>query len=267
MVFEQFLESSRVKKHVLNILMTGVFYVLFAYLVSAYFFPSDVSIAIVFTATLLLTPSIYSLLSIEEEIESREGTKHFFRNHKDIFKIYVYLFIGIFAAFLVLGSYVDVFSYQEGFLAARGDLAAIDSASAYSPSFSNVSGIITNNLLVVIIAFVLSIFYGAGALFLIVLNASVFAAFILHAATRLGSKFAVIGLFLIHLLPEIAGFLAAALAGGVVSRAIMKEKIGSKKFKNVLRDALILLLISAGLIMVAAFLEVYVSGSLVVLVI
>ena len=78
-----------------------------------------------------------------------------------------------------------------------------------------------------------------------------------------GNAFSVISLFLIHLIPELSGFLLAAIAGGVVSRAIMSEKFGSQGFRNVTRDALVMLLLSAGLIVIAAFLEVFVSSQLV----
>ena len=137
----------------------------------------------------------------------------------------------------------------------------------YAPSLSNVSGLISQNLIVIIIAFILSVFYGAGALFLIVLNASIFAGFIFYVIREIGNAFSVLSLFLIHLVPELSGFLLAAIAGGVVSRAIMKERFGSDEFRNIMRDALVLLLIAVGLIIISAFLEVFVSASLVKMVI
>ena len=267
MVFEQFLDSDKVKKHSLFIFGLGIIYVMVGYIVSAYFFQESVSIAVLFTTTLLLVPSIYVILNIEEKIESKAGIKRFFYNHKDIFKIYLFLFIGIFFAFLVLGFFsTDVFDYQMDFLENRGDITpeTIDqfAETEYSPAFSDFTALISHNLFIIILAFVLSIFYGAGALFLIVLNASVFAAFIVHVIKTAGNSVSTLLLFLIHLIPELSGFLVAAIAGGVISRAIMREKFGSRGFKNVMKDALILLLISAGLIIIAAFLELFVTAPL-----
>ncbi|MBD3249629.1 hypothetical protein GF336_06305 [Candidatus Woesearchaeota archaeon] len=257
MVFEQFLESENVKKHSAFVFLLGVFYVFVGYIVSAYFFKDDVSIAMLFTTTLLLVPSIYVLLAIEEKMESRQGVKKFYHNHKDIFKVFLFLFLGIFAAFVFLGALrPEIFSYQNDFLEVRGDLDF-----AEGDDMSRLSGIITQNLMVVVIAFVLSVFYGAGALFLIVLNASIFASFIDYVMRELGNRI-VFGLFLIHLVPELGGFLLAAISGGVVSRALMREKAGSKGFKNVLTDALVLLLVAALLIIIAGFLEVFVSGKM-----
>ena len=273
MVFEQFLESDDVKKNIFFIFLLGIIYVFMGYIVSAYFFKEHVSIVMLFTVTLLLVPSIYIILKVEEKIESKVGVRHFFHNHKDIFKIYLFLFIGIFFAFVVLGylSQLSIFDYQLNFLQTRGDLTGEiinDFAAAeYSPAIENAFALISQNLLVVIIAFIMSVSYGAGALFLIVLNASVFASFICYVTRAVGNAFPLISIFLIHLIPELSGFLIAAIAGGVVSRAIYREKFGSPGFKNVMKDAFVLLLIAAVLIVIAAFLEVFVSASLVKMVI
>ncbi|MEE9525347.1 MAG: stage II sporulation protein M [Candidatus Woesearchaeota archaeon] len=273
MVFEQFLASDKIKQNMFFVFLLGAFYVLVGYVVSAYFFEPSVSVAMLFTITLLLVPSITSILNLEEKIESKQGVKHFFHNHKDIFKIYFALFKGIFFAFILLGAYsqLSVFDYQINFLESRGDLEADIitefAESEYHPTFENVLGVVSQNLLVVIIAFVLSIFYGAGALFLIVLNASVFASFIVHVVREVGNALGLIMIFLIHLIPELGGFLAAAIAGGVVSRALYREDFMSQGFKNVMKDALVLLLIAFGLIILAALLEVFVSANLVKMVI
>ncbi len=267
MVFEQFLTSDKVKKHALYIFLLGIFYVIIGYFVSGYFFSEAVSVATMFTTTLLLVPSIYVILNIEEKVESKAGIKRFFHNHKDIFKMYFSLFKGIFVAFLILGFFsTDVFDYQLDFLENRGDIGSDIitefTQNEYTPTFSDFTALISHNLFVIILCFILSIFYGAGALFLIVLNASVFAGFIVHVVKTAGNSISTLLLFLIHLIPELSGFLIAAIAGGVISRAIMKEKFGSKGFQNVMKDALILLLISAGLIIIAAFLELFVTAPL-----
>lgn len=262
MVFEQFLESNQIKKHKLYALFLGLFYILVSYFVADYFFDQTLSVAVVFTATLFLVPSMYTILKIEEEIESKEGLRHFFHNHKDIFEIYLFVFLGIFAAFLILSMFSsNIFDYQMDFLETRGDLE-LSEADSYKASFSRVSGILSQNLMVIVIAFVLSLFYGAGGIFLIVLNASVFAAFVSYLIRYTGNFFQSFFVYLIHLVPELSGFLIAAIAGGVVSRAIMKEKFLSKGFKNVMKDSVALLLISFLLIVIAAFLEVFVVSNI-----
>jgi len=270
MVFEQFLESDNIKKHSLFIFLMGIFYVAVSHLVFIafeyvnIFSISEASIVILFTTTIVLVPSFFVLLGIEEKIESKEGLRHFFHNHKDIFKIFIFFFLGIFFAFLFLGNIRPyTVDYQMDSLEKSGTLASLELADEYTPSFGRFAGFISWNLFVIIIAFVFSVFYGAGALLLIVLNASIFAAFISYVIKVSGNALQILFLFLVHMIPEMAGFLVAAIAGGVVSRAITREKLNSEGFRNVMRDALVLLLIAFGLIVIAGFLETYVTPVLV----
>lgn len=270
MVVEQFLEKKEVKQHAFFLFILGFVYVMIGYFVGTYFFPKDVSVATLFTVTLLLLPSLYVIINLEEKIESRQGMKHFYNNHKDIFKIVFFVFLGIFFAYVILGSVTDfetTFAYQIDFLEARESMSAdmIENfkINDYTPGLDHVFALISNNLIVILVAFLLSVFYGAGALFLITLNASIFASFISFVMEYVANEIGVISIFLIHMIPELGGFTIAAIAGSVISRALVSERVGSRGFKNVLRDSLVLLMISVGLIIVAAFLEVYVSANLV----
>ncbi len=126
--------------------------------------------------------------------------------------------------------------------------------------------LLTSNVTVLIIAFVLSFFYGASAIFLVILNASIFANFIIFVADELAISVMqglyVFLTFLIHLVPEISGFLLAALAGGVISKAVIKEKRNSVAFRNVFKDATILITMAFLFIVLSAFLETFVTTSL-----
>lgn len=251
----------------------GVLYTIIGFFVATIFFKSYVSIAMLFLSTLLVVPSLVKLLEIEEQRESIYGIRHFFKEHRDIIEAYIFLFIGVFVGYLVLGfmispeSYSSVFKIQRDFLTSQeglsGDLINNFMEAPFRPSMDEVFGLLTNNLLLCIILFILSFFYGAGAIFLIIFNASVFASFVTfiieYMAQKASTAFAVIGVFSIHMLPEVAGFLLAAIAGGVVSKAVMREKIGGKGFGNVMQDAIVLLLASCILIVIAAFLEVFVT--------
>jgi len=113
----------------------------------------------------------------------------------------------------------------------------------------------------------LSFFYGAGAIFLIVWNASVFSTFLVISLQNIGRgvnhALGLIGTFAIYFFPEVAGFLLAGIAGGVISKAVIVEKWGSKNFQNVLRDASILLLVSVLFLLIAGLLESYVAVGLI----
>lgn len=265
-MFEQFLSSHSVKKHPLYAFFLGLFYVFVGYLVAYFFFTTALSVAIMFTCTLLLVPSVYAILATEEKIESRHGTKHFLHDHEDIFLIFLFLFLGIFCGYMFLGyssSFGDAVAYQMNFLKARGDLSSgilAGNIPEANHGLGNFLGLLSDNLLVVVICFLLSVFYGAGALFLITLNASIFSVYAVTLAKHF--SFSIVGAFLVHLIPELSGFLAASIAGGVISRAIMKEKFGSKQFANVFKDGCLLLVLSFALIALGAFLEIFVTSEI-----
>ncbi len=64
-----------------------------------------------------------------------------------------------------------------------------------------------------------------------------------------------LGIMFFHLIPEVSGYLLAAISGGVLSRAFVREKIGGKNFKIVLRDSIKLLIGAIIFLIIAAFIE------------
>jgi len=262
MVFEQFLESEKIKRHAFFIFGMGFVYTFLSFFVSYFFFKDSFSLAIIFLTTLLLVPVLNKFINDEEEVEGKDGLKNFYKNHKSLFKVLFFLFLGIFFAFVVL-SFLnqDLFTYQTDLLRAIGNDPSENILQHEDiVKFDQALGIISQNILVVVIAFILSIFYGAGALFLIILNASIFAIFISKLIYMKGAS--VLFLFLIHLVPELTGFFMASIAGAVMSRALFRENLLSERFSNVARDSLVILLISALLIVIAGFLEVYLVADL-----
>lgn len=250
----------------------GLLYVFISYGTASIFFPNNVSITMLFFITLLLVPSAIKLISKEEEQERKHGLKHFVKDHTTIIEILLFLFIGIFIGYFILGFTVDfddASSYQKNFLESQG--ITKEKITSFmqddQPKLNKFLNIAVSNLSVCLIAFVLSFFYGIGALFLIVLNASIFSTFIITVTQHIGKTtqeiLTILGIFSIYAIPEVGGFLLAAIAGGVISKAVIKEKIGSMRFKNVVKDATILLLLSFVVILISALLEVFVTAELV----
>ncbi len=256
------------------ILIFGFIYSFLGYLIARLFFGSNVSIAMLFLTTLFAVPSLIMILDIGESRESTDGLQHFIQDHKDIIKVYLLLFLGIFLGYLLLGlissDVAATFDFQIKFLERQEGLSGqlIDQfvSKPFEPSFFNVLSILKNNLIVSVISFLLSIFYGAGAVFLLVLNASIFSSFVGYVIQQLArsplDKVLVLLFFFIHLIPEILGFMAAAIAGGILSKAILTEKPFSAAFNNVVKDASVLLFLSIGFIIIGALLEVFVTAPL-----
>ena len=103
MVLEQFFKASWLEKKPAISLLLGFVFVFIGLITALLFFKNDISIAVLFLVTLLLVPSLMKLIDLEEKMDRKFGVKHFFRNHKVIMKIYLFLFLGIFAGYLVIG--------------------------------------------------------------------------------------------------------------------------------------------------------------------
>lgn len=257
----------------------GFVYALIGYIIATlFFFEQSVSVAMLFLTTLLTVPTFVGILTNEERHErgtEEQSVWSFMKNHRTIVEVYVLIFLGAFLGFLILGVLAQdktplLFEYQLDFLSTREGITTnvIETffSTPPSPSLNSAVVILQHNLSVALIAFFLSVVFGAGALFLIVLNASVFAAFgtiiLRYLATNFWGGVKIVLIFGLHLVPEMAGFIVAAIAGGIVSKAILVEKFGTDAFKNVMRDALYLFLIACVFITVAAFIEIYVTAGL-----
>ena len=257
MVLEQFLDRKTVTRHFCFIFVISAVYVFVAYLAQTFFFP-DQNLAIVLLATILLLPSLHHLIVVEERIESL-GYAHFWKRHHVIIRCYLGAFCGILAGFLLLGFLNPAtLGYQMTHLEAehlRPELIA--QFASYSPSPSIAFALFTHNLMFLLIGFFLSVFYGAGAIFIIAYNVSFFAAFIMELFSRYSSAVELSLVSLGHLLPESLGFLLTAIAGATLSRALIHEKISALAFKNVVRNCILLLLTGIFFVLLAAFIETY----------
>jgi uncharacterized membrane protein SpoIIM required for sporulation len=261
MVLEQLIDRKIVLRHVPFVFVLSAVYVLVAYAAQSLFFPGQ-SLATVLLLTILLVPSLHHVIIIEEKIE-RTGASRFWKKHRTIIKCYIGAFLGILAGFLVLGfANAQTLEYQITQLKQDhlNPTAIENFAGKYFPEIKTAIAVFSHNVKYLLIGFLLSIFYGAGAAFLIVYNASLFAAFAIELFARWAPALQMAGISLLHLLPESAGFIMTAIAGATISRAITHEQISGDAFRNVLRNCFILLVLSLALIFLAALVETYVTA-------
>jgi len=262
MVLEQFLDRRIIVKHAFFVFLLSAVYVFVAYAAQTLFFPEQ-SIATVLLVTILLVPSLHHIIIIEEKIESN-GSSHFWKRHRTIIKCYLGAFLGLLAGFLILGM-VDqgTLGYQIKQLSQehlKPEIISTFLNQPYTPSMATVAAIFSHNIMYLLVGFVLSIFYGAGAIFLVAYNASFFAAFVVELYSKWSVAGQLAGVSLLHLLPESAGYILTAIAGAEISRALIHEKLASYPFKNVLRNCFLLLVFAVLLILLAAVVETYVTA-------
>jgi uncharacterized membrane protein SpoIIM required for sporulation len=269
----ELISADFLERRPLAALVLGFFYTFVGCLTAYIFLRGSLSIATLMFVTLLLAPSLINLLSVEEERERKEGLKHFFHNHGDVFEVYLFYSLGVFIAYLVLvfmsgATGLDssqVISEQMKIVGKGLSVSQIQNFAV--DKYLHMFGIFGANVGVAVLFFLLSFFYGAGSIFLMIWNASIFSTFVTVAIQNISKglqhTFGLMAAFSIYILPEIAGFLVAAIAGGVVSKAVITEKFGSQGFRNVFRDAAVLFLIALGLLLVAAFFESFVATEIV----
>lgn len=264
MVFEQVIKVKWIKNKEHAFLLAAI-YAILGIISARIIFPRSTGLMSVAFTAVLLVPSLNILMSQEENEEVREKKLSLialWRDHSDVLKVYLFLFLGIFTVYsitsLLMDPSVSYRWFEPQFRAAGVTGAAID-------FFGETLSIIKNNLLIFVVCFALSLAYGAGAVIFLTWNASVwgtvFGFFVTKSTSVAGNTFltfvAQIGPFLPHMVSEAIAYIMASIVGGIMSKAIIREEIGSQRFNHILTDALIVLAIGALVVVLAAFIEVY----------
>jgi uncharacterized membrane protein SpoIIM required for sporulation len=110
---------------------------------------------------------------------------------------------------------------------------------------------------------VFSLVFGAGAIFILIWNASVIASAFGMFAENLGRMPLGMLRYLVHGLLEISSYFVAALAGGIVSVAFIRKDLRGERMWVILQDALILIIVAVLILIASAFMEVYLTPLLI----
>jgi uncharacterized membrane protein SpoIIM required for sporulation len=243
----------------------GILFTAIAQLTSFILFnnqPHLVGISTIFLTVLFAVPVFSYILRSEEQIERRRGS--FFKKNHAIIDYHLYFFLGVLLVFFIVSLNRPSIVFDLGDFLNIGQSSSTISAPA--PLFSPVQEffmILQNNIFITALAVFLCFIFGSGGILLIVLNASIAASLMAAFSGASTSEFLCqVSLFQIHFIPEILGFLLAAIAAGIFFIDIFKEKFMSKAFFQVGIDAALLFILSVTILVGAALLEVYVVKDL-----
>jgi uncharacterized membrane protein SpoIIM required for sporulation len=264
-----YIEKHWLQRSALVAFLTGISFTVISYIVASFLFRHTthlIGITTIFFTVILTMPVLTFILKQEEDMEKKKG--NFFKKNGKVIDFYVYYFLGVFVVFLILSLLMPwtVFS-KDNFYNIEPTTEIVRVPGALFSDGQLLKQIVINNLYLAGIAVLISLFFGAGSIFLLVLNASM-AASVLGTLIRtsdgpiLQALICKTSIFSIHFLPEMIGVLIAALAGGLLYIDFAKEKLFSRDFDKVLLDAAELFGIAIITIIVAAVLEVFVSKSL-----
>lgn len=233
----------------------------------------SVNIAGIFAVLFTIIPSIYFvtlLIKSEERLEEKDIETHykrgFLERHERDILILLFYFLGLTMSFAVWSLVLqpEFFTIQLSTICninpgLCGELSATGSITGFagSQAAGNFLTYFTNNIQVMIFAFIFSIVFGAGAIFIIVWNASILGVAI-GSLSKSIMEIPLYGLsYLPHGLPEIAGYICAGLAGGIISAAIIRGHHRRGVFRIILFDSIKILILGIALILVGALIEAW----------
>jgi uncharacterized membrane protein SpoIIM required for sporulation len=238
----------------------------------------------VFLTSMAALPLVFNTVIMEEEKDlAGMEEKWLLKEHGKALKSFVYLFLGSTVAFAFWYVFLSSSTINILFQTQTATINAINGRITANMSFnanmSFFSKIFLNNIKVLIFCILFSFVYGAGAIFILIWNASVIGAAIgnfmrselakaaqLIGFDRIAHYLQVVGIGLLkyslHGIPEILAYFIGGLAGGIIGIAIIKHDFGTTKFEHILLDSADLLLLSFGVLFIAALLEVFVTPAI-----
>jgi len=268
--------------------LLGFLYTNVAILLSLWIFYEYSSLVMVFLTVFASVPIVYNTIKLEErKDELEESETKLLKEHSKALMVFIGLFLGFSFAFALW--YVFLPELGESFSSIPGDAGEVlfatqidtfnsinAKASGMAVRFGEFTKILFNNMRVLIFCILFSFIYGLGAIFILAWNASVIGAAIgLYirknlAVVAASSGFAkvagyaqvfTIGFlkYSLHGILEILAYFVGGLAGGIISVAVIRHNFGTRKFERILWDASDLIIISVVILVVAAFVEVWVT--------
>lgn len=226
-------------------------------------------------------PFMYFAIKDEEEkdIESRYGFFRLFEEHGKAILYFMCLFLGFLLAYSI--GYMVFPGGSNHFKAQIETYCMINKPSSFNDCVSDYVGgnagkttmfmtakdkivnIFANNVYVLIFTLIFSLIFGAGAIFILAWNASVISAAIgIFTKSNLASLPLGLARYMIHGIPEIGSYFAGALAGGIISVAVINHDVKTEKFWTVLQDSLNLVIFAVVLLFIAALIEVFITPAI-----
>ncbi len=275
MVLEQIFKPQWIEKKPRHAFLLGFIYSIVGAVSAKLIFGANPGMMTVAFTSILLVPSLNTLLAIEEN-QARQKDRHWllkqlWLDHYDIVEVYFFMFFGIFLTFAVI-AFIFPEEVVIGFFKPMFDVIGISGEAtkligwASNIGAPTVLSIFLNNFIVTIVCLLLSLIYGAGAIIFITWNAVVWGVVIgFFARQALLTSSGVnpvtvfittVGPFVPHMILESFPYFIAAIIGGIVSKAAVREELFSPRFKEIIKDGAGALAVGLVILLIAAIVEV-----------
>jgi uncharacterized membrane protein SpoIIM required for sporulation len=284
MVLESIVVPESWEQHPKRMLIIGFVYSTVGIFLGLWVFGKYASLSGIFLTTIPLVVVMYRAIVCEEEKDLKICKEYLLmKEHMHILYFFIYLFVGMVLAysfwftFLPEETVAKVCSSQIETIEAMG--SKMGSIGAATSQVARLELIILNNLRVWAFCILFSFLYGAGAIFILVWNASVIGVAIGNVireglqklaeyghSNTLANYFAVLPLglsYMVHGIPEVVSYFMGSLAGGIISVAVVCHHYKSKDFWRIVMDSIDLTVLSLIVLFLAAFTEVYITPLLI----
>ncbi|MEK6908513.1 MAG: stage II sporulation protein M [Nanoarchaeota archaeon] len=282
-MFEMLINPAKAERKPWEMFFVGVFYASISILLVEWIFKNDPVLSraggiLVVTFTVMFSiPFMFYMFRIEETKSSQDGTGAFqlIKDHRKALWAFMWLFVGFVIGYsfwyillpttTTLEQQLDTFCNinRPGVEDCAETIlyrSAQTSPTAFATNKERMFLIFANNTYVLIFTLIFSLLFGAGVVFILAWNASVIAAAIaIFTRSDLNYLPTAMLRYFVHGLPEIGSYFIAALAGGMISFAVIRREIGTERFWKVLQDSLNLIILAIILLFVSALIEVFIT--------
>lgn len=285
-MLESLINPKKAERQPWEMFFVGLLYASLSILLPYFIFGKDqvlsqyMGVLVVTFCVIFTMPFIYYTIKLEERknIEYDEGFR-LLKEHSRAIMVFLWLFMGFVVAFsfwsMVLPSGNNLLNAQIKTYCQINQHSNYDNClKQYGLSIPNaITGgvtskdrffsIFTNNVYVMIFTLILSLIFGAGAIFILAWNASVIAAAInIFTKSQLSQLPLGLGRYMIHGIPEIAAYFIAALAGGILSMAVIRRDLRGERIWGIVQDSLNLIIIAVVILLLSAVIEVFITPKL-----
>lgn len=281
-MIEMLINPKKAERKPWEMFFVGLFYATLSVIIVTLFFSGDdvlkngAGLLIVIFTVIFCTPFMYFLIKEEEEKDLKITDQgKIIKEHSKALYALLWLFLGLVIAFGIMYIIFPEWTTGQNFNYQIQTYCAINNPgnfeycieSATSKITGNAAGlgnffaILVNNLKVLFLTIVFSIALGgAGGIFILVWNASVIGSAIgIFAKGQLFTLPAGVFRYMVHGIPEIAAYLIGALAGGILSVAVIRKDLKGEKKWRILEDFVLLLIGAIVILIIAALMEVYLT--------
>ena len=270
MVLESLITPEKAEKNPLSMVIYGFIFASISIIVSLLIFREEASMVAVFITVMIAIPLMHSTMKYEEtEDLSIKNERLLLKHHWKALKAFIFLFFGFIIAyslwFIILPeeTALSLYSTQLNTISSINSKISGNLLINSSVLFK----IFANNIKVLLFCIFFSLFFGAGAIFILTWNASVIGTamgtFAENGLKIFGTHLISFPLSLVrymtHGVFEILAYFMAGLAGGIIYVAIIKNDLTCDYKKRILKDFLDLILLAVVFLVVGSIVEVFIT--------